>query len=42
MVADKNLADSLVNGIGFHHAGLSLDDRGYIEKLFISGDLFVL
>jgi len=31
-----------MRGIGFHHAGMDLQDRKYMEELFASGDLPVL
>ena len=29
-------------GVGYHHAGLSINDRKSIETLFINGELPVL
>ena len=29
-------------GVGFHHAGLDMKDRGLVEKLFLEGNIVVL
>lgn len=34
--------DLVMKGIGFHHAGMDIQDRKYMEELFAAGDLFVL
>ncbi|XP_071159837.1 probable ATP-dependent DNA helicase HFM1 [Mytilus edulis] len=42
MVKDNKLRDLVMKGIGFHHAGMDIQDRKYMEELFAAGDLFVL
>ncbi|CAC5418727.1 HFM1 [Mytilus coruscus] len=42
MVKDNKLRDLVIKGIGFHHAGMDLQDRKYMEELFAAGDLLVL
>lgn len=39
---DKALQDTLVFGIGIHHAGLDTMDRNQVEKLFCEGKIQVL
>ncbi|XP_055949652.1 probable ATP-dependent DNA helicase HFM1 [Argiope bruennichi] len=39
---DTKLRECLLNGIGFHHAGLSVSDRRMIEEMFVSARLHVL
>ncbi|GIY11829.1 probable ATP-dependent DNA helicase HFM1 [Caerostris darwini] len=39
---DTKLRECLSNGVGFHHAGLSLQDRRLMEQLFVSTCLQVL
>lgn len=39
---DRKVADLLVDGIAFHHAGLSFNDRGIIERTFLAGHILVL
>ncbi|KAI7853861.1 P-loop containing nucleoside triphosphate hydrolase protein [Circinella umbellata] len=34
-IKDKKLADYLMKGVGFHHAGLETSDRQLVEQLFI-------
>nr|XP_034365044.1 probable ATP-dependent DNA helicase HFM1 [Arvicanthis niloticus] len=41
-IRDSKLKDSLVYGVGYHHAGMELSDRKLVEGLFTSGDLPVL
>ncbi|XP_031193013.1 probable ATP-dependent DNA helicase HFM1 isoform X2 [Mastomys coucha] len=41
-IRDSKLKDTLVYGVGYHHAGLELSDRKLVEGLFTSGDLPVL
>ena len=36
------IADLVMKGIGYHHAGMDLQDRKYMEELFAAGDLPVL
>ena len=36
------ISDVVLFGIGFHHAGLDLQDRKIIEQLFLNGELPVL
>ncbi|XP_069103658.1 probable ATP-dependent DNA helicase HFM1 [Argopecten irradians] len=42
LVKDLKLRDTLVKGIGIHHAGMDIQDRKYIEELFASSQLQVL
>ncbi|XP_022248602.1 probable ATP-dependent DNA helicase HFM1 isoform X4 [Limulus polyphemus] len=42
MLRDGKLRDVVINGIGYHHAGLDFSDRKYMEELFESGKLPVL
>ncbi|CAH1800548.1 unnamed protein product [Owenia fusiformis] len=39
---DSKLRDTVLYGVGFHHAGLDMHDRKAMEELFLSGDLPVL
>jgi ATP-dependent DNA helicase HFM1/MER3 len=39
---DTRLNPLAANGIGVHHAGLSVDDRRLTEELFFRGDLRVV
>ncbi|CAM4593558.1 unnamed protein product [Leuciscus chuanchicus] len=39
---DAKLRDIFVCGIGYHHAGMDVSDRKFIEKAFTVGDLPVL
>ncbi|KAK0497004.1 hypothetical protein EDD18DRAFT_1462647 [Armillaria luteobubalina] len=39
---DKRLAEWASYGIGVHHAGLSLDDRRAVERLFLKGVLRIV
>lgn len=39
---DKSLASSVRFGVGFHHAGLSMEERGLVERAFRDGTLRVL
>ncbi|XP_052055209.1 probable ATP-dependent DNA helicase HFM1 [Apodemus sylvaticus] len=41
-IRDSKLKDTLVYGVGYHHAGMELSDRKLVEGLFTSGDLPVL
>lgn len=44
-VADRQCVptiDTVVYGVGYHHAGMELSDRKLVEGLFTSGDLPVL
>ncbi|NP_001399493.1 probable ATP-dependent DNA helicase HFM1 isoform X2 [Rattus norvegicus] len=41
-IRDSKLKDTLVYGVGYHHAGMELSDRKLVEELFTSGDLPVL
>ena len=36
------LLELVVYGVGYHHAGLSINDRKTIEAMFTSGELPVL
>ncbi|XP_033759553.1 probable ATP-dependent DNA helicase HFM1 [Pecten maximus] len=42
LVKDAKLRDTLVKGIGVHHAGMDIQDRKYIEELFATSQLQVL
>ena len=37
-----SLSDLICKGIGYHHAGMDLQDRKSIEETFAAGDLPVL
>ena len=37
-----DLASGIRKGVGFHHAGLSFDDRTTVETLFQAGDLTII
>nr|XP_044994605.1 probable ATP-dependent DNA helicase HFM1 isoform X2 [Jaculus jaculus] len=39
---DSKLRETLIYGIGYHHAGMELSDRKVVEGLFTLGDLPVL
>ncbi|KAK3603692.1 hypothetical protein CHS0354_023298 [Potamilus streckersoni] len=39
---DTKLRDLVMKGIGYHHAGMDLQDRKNIEELFYNGELLVL
>ncbi|KAF1832065.1 ATP-dependent DNA helicase MER3 [Decorospora gaudefroyi] len=39
---NKQLRDTVVSGVAFHHAGLDLDDRMQVEKAFIAGEISVI
>ncbi|KAL3847245.1 hypothetical protein ACJMK2_018167 [Sinanodonta woodiana] len=41
-IKDTKLRDLVMKGIGYHHAGLDLQDRKKIEELFYNGELLVL
>ncbi|UYV80046.1 HFM1 [Cordylochernes scorpioides] len=41
-VKDNKLRDCLLSGIGFHHAGLDMDDRHLVEELFLKGEIKIL
>ena len=36
------ISDSVLSGVGYHHAGLDVHDRKTMEELFLKGDLPVL
>lgn len=36
------ILDSVLSGVGYHHAGLDVHDRKTMEELFLKGDLPVL
>ncbi|GAA5829644.1 hypothetical protein JCM11251_000232 [Rhodosporidiobolus azoricus] len=40
--SDKHLATLLENGVAVHHAGMELNDRRLVEKLFIEGGVSVV
>ncbi|XP_021346734.1 probable ATP-dependent DNA helicase HFM1 isoform X2 [Mizuhopecten yessoensis] len=42
LVKDAKLRDTLIKGIGVHHAGMDIQDRKYMEELFASSQLQVL
>lgn len=39
---DKDLTELVAVGIAFHHAGLDMNDRNAVEKLFLSGGISVI
>ncbi|XP_064098170.1 probable ATP-dependent DNA helicase HFM1 [Macrobrachium nipponense] len=39
---DSRLRECVMCGVGYHHAGIEVQDRRYIEELFITGELLVL
>ncbi|XP_076063896.1 putative ATP-dependent DNA helicase HFM1 isoform X2 [Oratosquilla oratoria] len=39
---DNKLRDCVLYGVGFHHAGVDMEDRQTIERLFLDGSLSVL
>ena len=41
-LSDEALRNTIVFGIGIHHAGLSTHDRQTVEQLFVSGNIQVL
>ncbi|XP_071476850.1 probable ATP-dependent DNA helicase HFM1 [Diadema antillarum] len=41
-IRDSKLRDLVMNGVGFHHAGLDIQDRKAVEEMFLQGDLPVL
>lgn len=41
-ITDSNLKDCYINGVGFHNAGLSHDDRSTIENEFLVGNINIL
>lgn len=41
-VVDAALKDTLLFGIGIHHAGLETSDREIVERLFVQGHIQVL
>jgi ATP-dependent DNA helicase HFM1/MER3 len=41
-VADNQLRDCIVSGVGFHNASVTPEDRAVVESLFRAGDLLVL
>jgi ATP-dependent DNA helicase HFM1/MER3 len=41
-VSERALQETAIKGVGFHHGGLSPEDREVVERLFLSGDLLVL
>ena len=42
LVQDENLKNSLIYGIGLHHAGLIENDRKIVENLFLSQKILIL
>ncbi|XP_074641292.1 putative ATP-dependent DNA helicase HFM1 [Tubulanus polymorphus] len=41
-ILESKLRDVLVFGVGYHHAGLDMNDRKIIEEMFLNGKLPVL
>jgi replicative superfamily II helicase len=41
-VEDKTLRQSVIDGVGFHHAGLSRNDKDLVEEWFREGKLKIL
>jgi ATP-dependent DNA helicase HFM1/MER3 len=41
-VLNKDLRDTVVSGVAFHHAGLDLADRAQVEKGFLDHDINVI
>lgn len=42
LIKEVNVREILIHGVGFHHAGLDLENRKNIENLFRSGHLPIL
>ncbi|XP_066935876.1 uncharacterized protein [Clytia hemisphaerica] len=42
IIHDSKLQELVIQGVGFHHAGLDNDDRKNVEELFLNGHLPVL
>lgn len=42
LISDTKLRELVLYGIGFHHAGMSMNDRHHIQNLFVSGSLPIL
>jgi replicative superfamily II helicase len=42
VIQNSLLKNALCRGVGFHHSGLSPDDRSAVERLFLAGHLSVL
>ena len=40
--SDKTLSECMREGIAFHHAGISLEDRNAVEKEFLAGSVNIL
>jgi replicative superfamily II helicase len=41
-ISDKTLRQSVIDGVGFHHAGLSRNDKNLVEEWFREGKIKVL
>jgi activating signal cointegrator complex subunit 3 len=41
-LSDSALRDTIIYGIGIHHAGLDNHDRGVVEELFLTNKIQVL
>ncbi len=40
--SDKNLTECITKGVAFHSAGMSVNDRKLVERLFLTSDLKVV
>lgn len=41
-IADKQLREVVKHGMGYHHAGISFEDREHIENLYRDGLIRIL
>ncbi|XP_022085821.1 probable ATP-dependent DNA helicase HFM1 [Acanthaster planci] len=42
LIREAKLRETLLHGVGYHHAGLDAQDRKFVEEMFVRGDLPVL
>lgn len=41
-VQDKPLAEFIIQGLAWHHAAMSQEDRSLVEQLFVSRDIMCI